>query len=318
MAKFLFLLVALQLLAGCHADCIRGSTAVRVTLETDKYPAETRWKLHKRNNEWSGPNEDHEKNQKYMEEKCIVDGKYAFTISDTYGDGVCCQNGEGSYKLETKQDGEWKTLFQGGKFQKEEKTNVFIGSAKGRRVLNKMTQREQEYLEAHNVRRMRYHGEWDKPYVPLKWSLKLKERSQAYADISVQECKEGIHAHHGESQEYGENITGNKGTTGGSWARYKSPDGYLTQFVEREDDWEWPRNSHESMAMWRSTQYVGCADASITWINDKLKSQTCHRVVCRYAKPGNCLTSNFDWERGAKADNTRCGPHCPPEGCYTQ
>ena len=58
-----------------------------------------------------------------------------------------------------------------------------IGSAKGRRVLNKMTQREQEYLEAHNVRRMRYHGEWDKPYVPLKWSLKLKERSQAVSPL---------------------------------------------------------------------------------------------------------------------------------------
>ena len=43
-----------------------------------------------------------------------------------------------------------------------------------------MTQREKEYLEAHNVRRKRYHTKWGKEedYVPLKWSPKLQRLAQ--------------------------------------------------------------------------------------------------------------------------------------------
>ena len=120
------------------------------------------------------------------------------------------------------------------------------------------------------------------------------------------------------SNVYGENVLGNSGRTGSKWAEYKSADGYLHQFVEREEGWPYPRNGHESTVVWRATQYVGCADATIRWTAANGADRTCHRVVCRYARPGNCRgrEPTFDWEKEAARDHTWCGPICPPEGCF--
>jgi len=37
------------------------------------------------------------KGQTYVAEKCAPEGEYTFSIMDSYGDGLCCSFGEGSY-----------------------------------------------------------------------------------------------------------------------------------------------------------------------------------------------------------------------------
>lgn len=326
------LFFALPLGVGAaNAACEGNRSMLRLTVVTDKYPKDTYWEL-KRNNavKWSsrdGFQEQYEKKHwTYEVEKCLPNVKYEFTIQDEWGDGLCCGQGEGSYRLEMQKDDDaWTTLLHGGLFKEEERNLVYVGSKKGNRWRNKMSKREKGYLKAHNDRRKIYHGNWTTPasptpYVPLKWSHKLRDLSKKYADESIKECEQGIPARHGDKNNpYGENVLGNKGRTGTAWAALKSPDGYVKQFVDREANWDWPRNGHEALAMWRSTQYVGCAHSTVVWRPnpDKDHTTTCHRVVCRFAKPGNCIaTKPFDWEKEAQKNNTHCGPMCPPEGCF--
>merc|ERR1712157_596832 len=35
----------------------------------------------------------------YQETVCLIDGRYMFTISDSHGDGICCDNGSGNYSI---------------------------------------------------------------------------------------------------------------------------------------------------------------------------------------------------------------------------
>lgn len=314
MMRLPLLFAALQLMAGCRAAC----TQVRVTVLTDNYPGDTSWKLtRKGKTKMSDSLENGEKNQEHVQIKCLRrSGEYQFTISDKVGNGVCCQEGDGFYKVETKSGRRWHVLLSGGKFRHEESSRVWIGKNYGRNIVKKMTWWEKSLLDAHNWRREQYHGGWDTDYVPLKWSPELAKRSQAYAHVSADECKDGIPAQHGEQQEYGENVLGTKGSSNSAYSKFKSANGYLKQFVERESNWEWPRNGHESMAMWRATQYVGCANATTHWESGN-NEIICHRVVCRYAKPGNCKAGKpFNWTQEAMKDNTACGPMCPPEGCF--
>merc|ERR1712226_447065 len=74
----------------------------KLTITTDNYPAETGWTLV---NECSseeqargGPYQS--AGTQYVEEDCVPDGEYTFTITDSYGDGICCSYGSGSYALE--------------------------------------------------------------------------------------------------------------------------------------------------------------------------------------------------------------------------
>merc|ERR1712183_434191 len=50
------------------------------------------------------------------ESTCLTNGVYIFTISDSYGDGTCCDHGNGSYKLTLEAD----TLQEGGDFGESE------------------------------------------------------------------------------------------------------------------------------------------------------------------------------------------------------
>ncbi|MEM6770178.1 MAG: M43 family zinc metalloprotease [Bacteroidota bacterium] len=73
-------------------------TEVTLTLITDNYGSETSWSL-------SGPSgtvasgSGYSNNQTITETFCLPDGCYDFTINDSYGDGICCAYGNGSYAL---------------------------------------------------------------------------------------------------------------------------------------------------------------------------------------------------------------------------
>merc|ERR1711971_745937 len=76
---------------------------VKLTLQTDYYPGETRWTivnwLTNVEVEQGGPYSL--PNSLSTQEMCLPDDAcYVFTVSDSYGDGICCGFGQGSYSLE--------------------------------------------------------------------------------------------------------------------------------------------------------------------------------------------------------------------------
>merc|ERR1712226_740850 len=74
----------------------------KLTLTTDNYPGETTWTLVNQctNELYAQGGPFNNAGTQYVEEFCIPDGEYTLTITDSYGDGICCSYGEGSYILE--------------------------------------------------------------------------------------------------------------------------------------------------------------------------------------------------------------------------
>lgn len=73
---------------------------VTVTILTDNYPGETAWTLTDASGATvlSGGGYT-DRNTSYTEEGCLPDGCYTFTITDSYGDGICCAYGNGAYTI---------------------------------------------------------------------------------------------------------------------------------------------------------------------------------------------------------------------------
>ncbi|HSG53521.1 MAG TPA: endonuclease, partial [Rheinheimera sp.] len=66
-------------------------------------------------------------NTSYTEQWCLSDGDYSFTISDSYGDGICCSYGNGSYSLTIN----GAEVFSGGNFTYQQTHNFTVGNASG-------------------------------------------------------------------------------------------------------------------------------------------------------------------------------------------
>ena len=73
---------------------------VTMTVLTDNYPGETTWTVTDAGGVtvWSGGPYD-AAGTSYAETTCLPYGCYTFTINDSYGDGICCGFGQGSYSL---------------------------------------------------------------------------------------------------------------------------------------------------------------------------------------------------------------------------
>ncbi|MBL85353.1 MAG: hypothetical protein CMO82_01700 [Winogradskyella sp.] len=65
---------------------------------------------------------------------CLDSGCYDFVITDTYGDGICCAYGNGSYTLTNSDTG--ATLASGGSFTSSETTNFCLGSTSSNQLYN--------------------------------------------------------------------------------------------------------------------------------------------------------------------------------------
>ena len=152
----------------------------------------------------------------------------------------------------------------------------------------------------------------------------MKESSKEYADKLLEGCR-GDDPKHDPYTIYGENLARNVGS--GYWGQLYEPDDIVNRFVEREVGLPWAQNGHLTNALWRATRYVGCAESEtsypVTKANGHVVQHTCRIQVCRYAKPGNCSMGSYrnangvhDWKTPMLADDSPCGPDCPPEGCY--
>jgi len=110
---------------GAQPTC----TDVTVSIKLDNYPEETSWKLKNASGttvasaNYTSANPDGSTVEQTV---CLPDGCYDFVINDSYGDGICCSYGVGSY---TVSDGSG-TLASGGSFGRSETTNFCIGSTR--------------------------------------------------------------------------------------------------------------------------------------------------------------------------------------------
>ncbi|MCF6294919.1 MAG: DUF5011 domain-containing protein, partial [Flavobacteriaceae bacterium] len=112
---------------GSGGNCNVGDVNLSITL--DNYPQETAWTLKDASGttidsaSYSTANPDGSTVTRTF--TGLADGQYTFTITDSYGDGICCSYGNGSYTL----TGSTGTIVSGGNFTSSESTNFCIQSA---------------------------------------------------------------------------------------------------------------------------------------------------------------------------------------------
>ncbi|MGB0523915.1 MAG: endonuclease, partial [Flammeovirgaceae bacterium] len=101
-----------------------GTTAVTLTLVTDNYGSETSWTLRNASGTTVASGSGYGNNQTITETFDLADGCYDFTINDSYGDGICCSYGNGSYALTSG----GSTLASGGSFGSTETRSICVDS----------------------------------------------------------------------------------------------------------------------------------------------------------------------------------------------
>ena len=101
---------------------------VVLTLVLDNYASETSWSLTNASGQTVASGSGYTANGSTVTETfCLPDGCYDFTINDSYGDGICCAYGNGSYDLSSG----GTSLASGGQFTSSETKNICVGSGGG-------------------------------------------------------------------------------------------------------------------------------------------------------------------------------------------
>ncbi|PWK20799.1 putative secreted protein (Por secretion system target) [Xanthomarina spongicola] len=103
-----------------------GSTSIELELVTDDYGSETTWEFTNSSGTVLYGSGSLSSNTTYNESFTIEDNEcYTFTIYDSYGDGICCDYGTGSYELS---DNTGTIIFTGAEFAAEEATTISTAS----------------------------------------------------------------------------------------------------------------------------------------------------------------------------------------------
>jgi len=103
-------------------SCPCFDNEVTLVINLDNYPAETTWTVANSSGTTlasGGAYGNQSPGSTVTENICLADGCYNFIINDSYGDGICCGFGNGSYVLT---DVEGNTLVSGGQFGFSETT----------------------------------------------------------------------------------------------------------------------------------------------------------------------------------------------------
>lgn len=288
--------------------CQSGMYKLKVRIQTDKYGSDVAWSLtdSSGNKLYNVKEKTYEPNSLEAIEMCVNAEEHTFRITDNYGDGVCCAQGKGYIKLylDDREIMHITAQYKDLSF----KINV------GYNPTLKMKERDYLYLEAHNKRREVWHKGYNTSYVPLIWSNAMAESARVWAETQLVNCSI-VGVHHDKSNPYGENLAKNTGESH-NWGQLYPPDLIVGRWIDREVGLPYPSNAHLTAALWRGSKYVGCGESELdVGINGKCRIQ-----VCRYARPCNCGMEKFhngtDWLIPMLDDTSKCGPDCPPEGCY--
>ena len=270
-----------------------NKSLLNIQLKTDQHGHETSWSLHRVNRNTNAKTvligsraentyQAHEQDSIDIE---LVPGKYRFTLKDQYGDGFCCSSGSnGWYALSLN----GQEIIRGGYYLKEISYDILVGN------YAQMSERDEQWLEAHNSRRKIWHEQYGETYVPLRWSTTLASDAKSWATQLLSDCDlDGI-AHESNVEE-GENLAKNKSSRGnrGMGILYP-PDNILQRWVDQEKTWGYPRNAHLTQALWRASRYLGCGDAVKHYDDGSI----CRTQVCRYVRAGNCAMNSHNAREG--------------------
>ncbi|MTI30693.1 S8 family serine peptidase [Xanthovirga aplysinae] len=105
---------------------VAGETSnATLTIVLDNYPEETSWEIRDGSTVIAsgGTYGSQPDGSTVVENISLSDGCYDFVMLDSYGDGICCSFGEGSYTLEVGGN----TVASGGAFGSSETTNFCVG-----------------------------------------------------------------------------------------------------------------------------------------------------------------------------------------------
>ena len=112
--------------SSCPACVCTNASPVTLTLVLDNYPSETTWNIKNSGGTTvasGGPYST--AGATVTVPTTLAAGNYTFTINDSYGDGICCAYGNGSYTL---RDANNTTLASGGAFGSSATTAFCIAS----------------------------------------------------------------------------------------------------------------------------------------------------------------------------------------------
>jgi hypothetical protein len=74
---------------------------VTLEIKLDDYGSETTWEITPQGGSWvidnGGPYQDNQSGTVVSSDLCLSSGCYTFRVEDAYGDGMCCQFGDGDY-----------------------------------------------------------------------------------------------------------------------------------------------------------------------------------------------------------------------------
>ncbi|MBH0022298.1 endonuclease [Pseudoalteromonas sp. SWXJ133] len=102
--------------------------SLTLTLNTDNYGSETSWAVNNNQGSAVANGSGYASNTQYDEQICLTDGTYTLVINDSYGDGMCCSTGNGSYALKQGST----TLASGASFNSTDDSTAFtLGSGSG-------------------------------------------------------------------------------------------------------------------------------------------------------------------------------------------
>ena len=98
---------------------------ITITIQPDDYGSETTWQLTDNSNIIIASGGPYFNNNTTIIQQNIpvTDGCYTFTINDSFGDGLCCDYGNGSYNIQTQNA---IAITSGGNFASQEVTNFEI------------------------------------------------------------------------------------------------------------------------------------------------------------------------------------------------
>lgn len=113
---------------SCPTGC--NGTTVTLSMTFDNYPEETSWRITNSAGTTvasGGTYGSSPDGSTLTESICLADGCYTFTMLDSYGDGMCCNYGNGSYTLSNG----GTTLASGGQFTNTDATEFCVGNSGG-------------------------------------------------------------------------------------------------------------------------------------------------------------------------------------------
>merc|ERR1739836_261358 len=107
-------------------DCaLCGKTKVDVEIKIDNYGEETTYDIKDASDDIVMQGSGWPANSVNSFWKCFSSGSYKFTITDAYGDGICCSYGNGGYSVKANDE----EVASGGQFGSEETKSFEVADA---------------------------------------------------------------------------------------------------------------------------------------------------------------------------------------------